>query len=204
MFTRKEKANANENFTHEEMRKYPEALRINCSRSKDMLHKLRSMNKKNCNFKGRTARDTINNKTVCYDDIAKEIVTGLDAESNCVMSEIINGRHKSKKSKSKSSSKKDKIIPINPKKYLNIKPMEGPDFINTFFVPGYDTKRIDGYASFIVNKPVGSVNKHSATAPYDDVSRISSDPAFLGMMTKYEENKPVDGLEYKSNIMGHQ
>jgi len=86
------KKSSSETFTPEEMRKYPNMLKANC-RITDRLHKkLRKNNYYRCGkgAKGKTDRETINNKRLCRDDVHKEIVAGLDAESNCITSALIN------------------------------------------------------------------------------------------------------------------
>jgi hypothetical protein len=77
-----------ERFTLNEMKNYPQMLQEQCKRTTDIYDKLKNMNAKRCDpkNKGKTQRDTINNKSLCYDDIGKEIVAKMDAESNCVMS----------------------------------------------------------------------------------------------------------------------
>lgn len=75
--------NTPEQFTHEEIKRYPETLQINCEKSKAVLNNIREMNLKNCDLKGDTEKDTLNNRRICYDDIAKELVTQFDVNSNC-------------------------------------------------------------------------------------------------------------------------
>jgi len=253
-----------EDFTAEEMKKYPEAIKINCEKNKLLLKQLKNMNNLRCKKQGKTDRDTINNKWLCYDDVGKEVVTQLDAESNCVMSDLVNKKssvtpyhaksqlllphnnlpkpteteQQSQRIKSKPSTepsistkpikesskqikekfshkrydhqehqihervekfeqkKEDKIMPIPLSQNMI---SEGPEFINKFFVPAFDNKKVDTYASFN-DAPIGTPNNYSASAPYDDVSRLTSDPAFLYQLSKYEETKPIDGIEYRSNI----
>lgn len=202
-----------ENFTPDEMIEYPDALNTNCNRMKNVLYKLREMNKR-CNFtKGGTERDTINNRRICYDDIGKEIVANLDTESNCVMSDLINKKYKFeygnymplKVSVSSKHDKEDKqkgYHEINLDEYNisksseNLKPEEGPEFINTFFIPGVDSKKSGEFSNFTFDDiPVGTTHNYPASAPYDDVSKISSDPGFLCEMTKYKKIEPIKGIE---------
>jgi hypothetical protein len=79
-----------ETFTQKEMKNYPNMLKNNCRINKKLHKQLINANNTRCNAKGKTYRETINNKRLCYDDIHKEIVTGFDAESNCVVSNMIN------------------------------------------------------------------------------------------------------------------
>jgi len=177
-------------------------LKDNCKKSKEIMLRLQNMNRNRCdpNNKGNTQRDTINNKRLCYDDIHKEIVSKLDAESNCVMSQRI-------KSVSPSSPVQYKTlgsissVPRNQKSFSsqNIKPDEGPEFINQYFIPTYDSKKASAYSSYNLNSPVAVSHKYPASAPYDDVSRLS-DQGFLYQLAGYEQTKPLSGFEYKSNI----
>jgi len=86
------KKSSSESFTPAQMRKYPNMLKANC-RITDKLHKkLKKNNYYRCGkgAKGKTDRETINNKRLCWDDTYKEIVTGYDAESNCVTAALMN------------------------------------------------------------------------------------------------------------------
>ena len=74
---------SNEKFTVGEMKNYQKMLQTNCIKSTEQMNKLKNMNKKRCIQKGKTQRDTINNKQLCYNDISKEIVATLDSQSNC-------------------------------------------------------------------------------------------------------------------------
>lgn len=210
----KGKKDKKESFTPDEMIEYPNALNANCDRMKNVLYKLRDMNKR-CNFtKGRTERDTINNRRICYDDIGKEIVANLDSESNCVMSDLINKKYKfeygnymplkmsisSKQNNKKDKRKKHHEIDLDnynmSKLSENLKPEEGPEFINTFFIPGVDSNKSGEFSKISSdNIPIGTSHKYPASAPYDDVSRISSDPGFLCEMAKYKKIEPIEGIE---------
>ncbi len=257
---------SNEKFTAEEMKRYPQMLQDSCVKSTEIMKKLQAMNKSRCNLKGNTQRDTINNKRLCYDDINKEIVAKLDAESNCVMSKLINSKLKltskstssipskyyksyksllaqnksvkqvpipsklvvpltksvspvvkvsksvSSKSVSASSAKSTSIgsvsksvsssrdqIPKTQSQSQNLKPDEGPDFINQFFIPAYDSKRAAAFSSFTLDVPIGTSHKYRAidqVSTYDDASRLS-DPGFLYQLAGYKKIKELDGLEYK-------
>ena len=172
-------------FTNFEMQFYPESLKINCKKSTEINNQLKHMNKMRCGKKGTTDKDTINNKWVCYDDIGKEIVSGLDAESNCVMSDIVNKQAKSKSVPKPAQKRFNDPTPINTQ---NMKPSEGPDFINKFFIPAYDLKKSDGYQPFSTDEQIGSAHKYPAMGPYDDTSLISSDPNFLKKLADYKSN----------------
>lgn len=185
--------NSKENFTDGEMKKYPEMLQTNCKKSTEMYNKLNKINNTRCLAKGKTNRDTINNKRLCYDDIAKEIVAGLDAESNCVMSNLINKTNKVAKSEISTNSAKSN------QQSQNLKPDEGPEFINTFFIPAYDSKKASAYSSYILDQPISSNHRYPTSSPYDNVM-FTSDPSFLDRLSSYERNKTesINGLEYKS------
>ncbi len=231
-----------EKFTAEEMKKYPQMLQANCVKSREITKKLQNMNANRCdpNFKGKTQRDTINNKRLCYDDIYKEIVSKLDTESNCVMSKKVNQIEKSttkstpitniniknnsispviKVSKSVSTkslsagsatSAKDTSTTstrsvsrdqVSKNQSQNLKPDEGPEFINQFFIPAYDSKRAMAYSSYTLDVPLGVAHKYRTTGPvstYDDISRLS-DPGYLSQLAGYKKIKELDGLEYKGS-----
>jgi hypothetical protein len=173
---------SNEYFTANEMKKYPQMLRENCVKSTEMMNKIKSINKKRCNKKGNTQKDTINNKRLCYDDTYKEIVSKLDTESNCVMANKL----------SKSDSTKSRSTKSDSTKSQNLKPFEGPDFINKFFMPAYDSNKLN-YSSLIVDTPIGIPHKYRSVSPYDDVSRLS-DPEFLYQLAGYKKGKELSSL----------
>lgn len=252
---------SNEKFTAEEMKKYPQMLQANCVKSRELTKKLQNMNANRCdpNFKGKTQRDTINNKRLCYDDIYKEIVSKLDTESNCVMSKRVNstesnrfdsdlltntntntklnknaispiikvsklvsksvstkslsaGSATSAKDTSTTSAKdtstnsnrsifRDKGNQVLKTQSQNLKPDEGPEFINQFFIPAYDSKRANAYSSYTLDVPFGVAHKYRTTGPvstYDDISRLS-DPGYLSQLAGYKKIKELDGLEYKGS-----
>jgi hypothetical protein len=234
---------SNEKFTAKEMKKYPQMLQTNCTKSTEMMKKLQNMNANRCNLKGKTQRDTINNKRLCYDDIHKEIVSTLDAESNCVIATRVNSPARSaltpnnaakqipivsklitspkttsvksvepviKVSKSVGSNKSGSTASIKSSskssstssqtKSQNLKPDEGPDFINQFFIPAYDSQRAAAYSSYTLDVPIGVAHKYRSTGPtaYDDASRLS-DPGFMYQLAGYKKIKELDGLEYKSS-----
>ena len=74
-----------ESFTNLEMQNYPAMLKENCRINKKLYRQLRKNNKFRCQNEGNTQRDTINNKTLCYDDTGKEINTRLDMISSCAI-----------------------------------------------------------------------------------------------------------------------
>lgn len=77
-----------ENFTSDDIKNYRQTLNINCIKNSKLYKKLKKENDKKCtinNSKGSTEKDSINNRRICYDDIAKEIVTKMDSESYCNM-----------------------------------------------------------------------------------------------------------------------
>ena len=76
-----------ESFTNLEMQNYPAMLKENCRINKKLYRQLRRNNKFRCQDEGNTQRDTINNKTLCYDDTGKEINTRLDMISSCAIAD---------------------------------------------------------------------------------------------------------------------
>ena len=162
----------NEKFTPSEMKNYKKMLKDNCNKAAEIRNKIKKMNELRCNplRKGKTERDTINNKRLCYDDVYKEIVAELDTESNCVMDKLISGPSKvdSSKVSSKADSSKEKLE-------------EGPEFINQFHLPTRDTKKSETLAT----TKFGDVsnNKFPAKGSYDNVG-FSSDPSFLYQLSK--------------------
>ena len=175
-----------EKFTTSEMKNYKKMLKDNCSKSKEIKNKVKKMNALRCNplRKGKTERDTINNKRLCYDDIYKEIVAELDTESNCVTYKRLYKSEPKIKAKSKSTSAKS----LSSKLKSDIMD-EGPEFINQFYLPTRDTKKADNLATIkfgdVSNNKFGDVsnNKFSAKGSYDNVT-FSSDPSFLYQLSK--------------------
>ena len=203
MFCRNKKK---EKFTAAEMKRYPQMLDANCKYSTDMFNKLKKMNKKRCtrNTKGNTQRDTINNKTLCYDDTGKEIVSRLDMISYCDIAKTEKKQKKLLRKLDKKNMKKldrtlktsktaiDKALKNKKFKtsmsstmmvqkqsdFQGTKPDEGPEFINTFYMQMYDPLKTTGYASYTLDKPLGVNNKYANVGEYSDIG-FSSDPAFL-------------------------
>lgn len=148
-----------ESFTADEMSHYKEAMQINCDNNTKIHEQLQQLNNKRCNDKGKTDRDTINNKTVCYDDTGKEIVSGLDAESYCKMAKYIPDSNINSK--------------IKPNLVDDLK--EGPDFINTFTIQPSETVEQEQFA----NANFVKIDNVSLPQNYSDVSKLSSDTNFL-------------------------
>jgi hypothetical protein len=196
-----------EKFTPHEMKNYKKMLKNNCDKATEIRNKVKKMNALRCNplRKGKTERDTINNKRLCYDDIYKEIVAELDTESNCVMHKRLSKSDPKISGKTKTSSKSSSSKPLSKStKSKSSKSKsdivdEGPEFINQFYLPTRDTKRAENLASTKFGKSnmlnlesnvfLGDVssNKFSAKGSYDNVA-FSSDPSFLYQLSK---NKPI-------------
>ena len=186
----------NEKFTAGEMNNYPQMLKEQCNRTTDIYNRLRKMNTKRCDpkIKGKTQRDTINNKSLCYDDIGKEIVAKMDAESNCVMSKRIQSTISARTGSVKSTtSVKD------AKKSQNLRDLEGPDFINMFYMNAFDNKKTSTYATLAPfdnsMNVVGTPHRFPASGPYDDIG-FSSDPTFLYRLANYKSSKDTPKIEY--------
>lgn len=149
-----------ENFTQQEYLNYQNILNENCKRSSEVFNKLKKMNKHKCNKKGDTQKDTINNKSQCYDDTSKEIVAELDTTSYCKMVD-------NKTSKESENNNFEEQT-------------HGPNFINNFFVDSYNSKNLDDFSMFdnTENKPL---HNFPVTSSYSNIS-FSSDPAFLSRL----------------------
>ena len=178
----------NERFTAGEMKNYPQMLEEQCNRTTDIYNRLRKMNAKRCDpkTKGKTQRDTINNKSLCYDDVGKEIVAKMDAESNCVMSARIGltksamgaktGSVKSSTS-GKSATSAKSVISTKSVETKSVKPqsqnfrdLEGPDFINMFYMNAFDNKKSSSYATlapFDNNQGVSISGENYLTVQYE-------------------------------------
>ena len=164
-------SNFKENFTTEEMNKYPQMLKTNCIKSRNIYNMLRNKNKLKCNFNTKknilnddinitdtnitdtnitdtnitdTNKDTINNKIRCSDDINKEITAKLDTESYCVLyDKLVN-----KSNNSNNLNNSDNSNNSNNLSTQIFKTNEGPDFINSFFIPAYDSNKISTYLTY--------------------------------------------------------
>jgi hypothetical protein len=234
------KKSSSETFTQKEMRKYPNMLKANC-RITDRLHKkLRRNNNYRCGkgAKGKTDRETINNKRLCRDDIHKEIVTALDAESNCIVSALFNDPKTTSKGvfryespsqdqdmlqRAESRDSRNSIlrselasmkfpsrtamksIPLSnyatPVVNTEINKFnmyeEGPEYINKFFMPTYESKKTSNFAEINDSKiqVQGKHGKYADINSYTDIG-FTSDPAFLYRLSTYEKNKPrVESFE---------
>ena len=127
----------NEKFTQDEMKNYATMLKVNCDDNTKIYNNLIELNKEKCYKKGKTEKDTINNNTVCYDNIGKEIISKFNMESNCAISNMIN----------KSNIILDNTLSeqVITKPIINISSVEGPEFINVWNTSTYDTKQTDKY-----------------------------------------------------------
>ena len=105
-------------------------------------------------------RNTINDKRSCYDFVTREIVTKLDALSNC--NEI--------------------NLNVDKKNYLI---REGPDFINENSLETYNNKNSKSY-NFLNNTQ--SDYYFSINNSYSDVS-INSDPTYVYLLSKNNKKK---------------
>lgn len=207
------KKKKNENFTGEEMKKYPEMLKINCAKSTEIYNRLIKMNKERCIKKDyKIQRDTINNNTICYDDVAKEINAKLDVKSNCVMSDLINNKKKNlstyKNLLTENYSNNSMNTQINNRinnnrnkrdtslensydnmyNTQNLKVFEGPEFINKWSTMLNDSNKSDIYMKATLDGAFGSSNKYIASSPYDNAT-FSSDPVYLYQLSNYNKTK---------------
>jgi hypothetical protein len=181
-----------EKFTQQEMIAYPAMLKKNCEKTSNLYKKLQKNNFNRCGAgaKGKTDRDTINNKRLCWDDIRKEIVTGMDAESNCVMASL-----------NKEPVDMAKLAEMRFPSRLAVKSkavsaydlstqgdqFEGPNYINQYFVGLADSTKGAGYAE-ITGEQKGKTGKYADINSYSDVG-FTSDPAFLYRLSVYNKNK---------------
>ena len=99
-----------EPFTQREMRNYSNRLKVNCDKNTKIYKYLNKLNKEKCKMPGVTNRETINNKTICYDNIGKEITARLDMQSNCIMANQNNKKLKKKSKRKTSDNSKSKEI----------------------------------------------------------------------------------------------
>lgn len=130
----------NEKFTLDEMKDYSNMLKINCDKNKKLYNELSIRNQKNCNKKGQTERETINNKSICYDDIGKEIISKFDMESNCIISDIVN----------KTTMNTNKILADQSSTNIINKQFttatEGPEFINQWNTSTFEPQKINKFS----------------------------------------------------------
>ena len=156
-----------EGFTTAEMASYPNALSINCANSKSAHQFLKNKNNMNCNKPGKTDRETINNKTVCYDDTGKEIVSGLDEESNCTMATRLK-----KITGNEPNVITQRMMPIDTTKTVN---KEGPEFINTFYMQPSNDSDINKYENANFDFKISMPKKTEFAQDYNASSRLTND-----------------------------
>lgn len=170
------------------MENYSNLLNENCIRTKNIFNNLENKNKLNCYnsnnlikkkicfsnneckdvYTQDTQRNTINNKWTCYNDIGKEIVSKMDADSNCSLYTRL--------------FKKE----ISNNKTQNLSYQEGPDFINKFDLePANLTNSIPFY--FIQDTPQDIDKNLLINKSYSDIS-INSDPSYLYQMASIHNN----------------
>jgi hypothetical protein len=143
----------NERFSLKEMKDYSSTLKINCKKNKKLYNSLSKQNKERCNKKGRTQRETINHKSRCRDNIAKEIISKFDMESNCTISDIIN--------KNLNNTKEILNKQNKTKQNTNNSIIEGPEFINQWMTSTNDSKKVGNYSDITLNKPLMSTTNYS-------------------------------------------
>ena len=191
-------------------------LKKNCDATSTLYKKLQKINNKRCGAKGKTQRDTINNKRLCWDDIRKEIVTKMDAQSNCVISSLVNDSKNKKKDELLSNydlaqmkfplRQSDTIATIG-----NGSLEEGPEFINKYFVGLFDPKNAAGFAEINLDKSGNKTDKghkgdKGKPGKYADINSdndvgFSSDPAFLYRLSTYnKDNKDKDNKDNKEKF----
>jgi len=92
-----------------------------------------------------------------------------------------------KSNSTKSNSTKSNSTKSNKDNSSNLNIGEGPDFINSFYIPPNQSFKSSSYAT-ITNEPIGYINKYSASSPYDNIN-FSSDPAFIERLSKFNKNQ---------------
>ena len=132
-----------EGFTQSEMNNYSNMLKINCDENTKSYNYLNKLNKEKCNEIGKTERETINNKSICYDNIGKEIISKLDMESNCAMSDLVNNLNDKQ-----NNIINDQIRNQIPNKIIYNNEIEGPNFINKWDLMTYNDKKSNEYSNF--------------------------------------------------------
>lgn len=151
---------SSEYFTTDEMNRYQEAVNINCDNNTKLHKYLQDTNAKQCLAKGKTDRDTINNKSNCYDDIGKEIVTGLDEESYCKLAKTISAKVGS-----------NKILPIKS------------DDLTMDQIHPVESREQEKYAQVDFSNN-NIQNNFTAKNDYSDINPISTDADFLKELAK--------------------
>ena len=194
-FTKKSNsAETIETFTPQEMKAYPQMLKRNCDITSNLHKKLQKSNYNRCGAgaKGKTERDTINNKRQCWDDVRKEIVAGMDAESNCVMASLNKVGSDARadmaemKFPSRSATKSTPVSSYEVNSGL-LGVEEGPNFINKHYMQLFDPRKGAGFAE-IGAEQKGKTGKYADINSYNDVG-FTSDPAFLYRLSVYNKNK---------------
>ena len=183
-----------ETFTPQEMKAYPQMLKRNCDITSNLHKKLQKSNYNRCGAgaKGKTDRDTINNKRLCWDDVRKEIVAGMDAESNCVMASLNKVGSDPRvdmaqmKFPSRSATKSTPVSSYEVNSGL-LGVEEGPNFINKHYMTLFDPRKGAGFAEIGVEQK-GKTGKYADINSYSDVG-FTSDPAFLYRLSVYNKNK---------------
>lgn len=149
------------------MKNYSKMLQSNCDENTKSLKYLRKLNKEKCNVPGNTHRETLSNRSLCYDNIGKEIISRLDMESNCVMYNLINKLDKTQdkvinnqkressvnKSIDKSIDKSIRNQSRSTQDLVDKTSLEGPNFINQWDKSTYDTKKAGGYSDISLSSP---------------------------------------------------
>lgn len=138
-------SNITENFTQDEMNNYNKTLKDNCAQNTKLYNELQKLNNENCNKQGQTERETINNKSVCYDNIHKEIVTKFDMESNCIISDIVSNNTNKQNEIFANQVLSNNQISTNTSPTIN----EGPGFINQWTTQSYNMTKTDNYSNLI-------------------------------------------------------
>jgi hypothetical protein len=181
-----------EQFTQKEMNAYPTMLKKNCEKTSNIYKKLKKNNLNRCGpgIKGKTNRDTINNKRLCWTDIRREIVSGMDAESNCVMASLNKepidmSKLAEMRFPSRSAVKSKAISQYDLTAQGDL--FEGPNYINQYFVGLSDPTKGAGFAE-ITGEQKGKTGKYADINSYTDVG-FTSDPAFLYRLANYNKNK---------------
>jgi len=182
-----------EQFTQKEMNAYPTMLKKNCKKTLNIHKQLQKKNLNRCGagIKGKTDRDTINNKKLCWTDIHREIVSGMDAESNCVMASLNKepidmAKLAEMRFPSRSAVKSKAVSAYDLSSDLGDQ-FEGPNYINLYFVGLSDPTKGAGFSE-IMGEQKGKTGKYANINSYTDVG-FTSDPAFLYRLSVYNKNK---------------
>ena len=173
------KFNMIENFTQDEYNNYSFLLKENCYRNREILNKIKKLNSYRCNKKGNTTRETINNNTLCYDDIGKEIVSNLDTISYCNMAEYKPSKDESNNESTNKSKNKSKDVSLI-KSNIFEDPSNEQDIINKFYLDSYTSTKVDN--DYMINNSEDRLlHNYPVSTSYSNIS-FSSDPAFLSRL----------------------